>query len=724
MPSPVDPDRVSRRGDKAPPREVRPTPPPADRVPQPTTAASKKSVYGQRVVVRGHPGGSFTIGEGTAYGVDTPELSVRKDRLPAEEAAIGGEVSRLAALRATMVPEYGQSLKGLTGHTHTLMNASLNALGSVFDLAEQVVRGDPALIQEAAELEKTAGERLANIVTPKGHMCAEWAVEHASRLWKARMDKALAGANEYMRSSADDIINVTTRIATDAWKRLMGSTEMEQVLAFIGTVDHPTVFVGEDIGPELAAHIIADAPRQHVQGFATEKGGVLGHLLIVGRDSCIPVCVEVPHLPKLVETGTPMILDDFTGDVVTNPTQADREYFGQKGEWYQGIITLLKPYRKQRAHTGGDTPTRIHFGANVEMPVQTQMAALVGADGVRLYRMEYFYHRPDIQEAIKQSDYEYIFDRRVEDLKVSIRLYEDNHTIDSFRKSRFYMRVPDFRIDKPHHAVLPLIKGREDLLEQGGINLLLNAIDPKTREPELLITEIMAILAVSEKDMEEYHITDRHPMAVMLPMVNTAGDVRRTKEVMAVAQGRLDHMGTAHDPGTPLYTMFETMTSIDNADKIFAEGIYGGSIGSNDLIREITGTRDTGGFRHHPEAYKLIRRLGQAADEADAKLTLCGEMASIRAAIETCIGSGVTRFSVGPASMLFMKRFVELTDPKTCRWFASQVDRFDSPGAFEDFVKQHSDARRKMDAEFEGVMPGGFKPVKLALTDLSQFGIN
>jgi phosphotransferase system enzyme I (PtsI) len=661
-----------------------------------------KSAQRQRLVFKGISSGEFRISSGKVYVLDTPETTVKKVRVSPKD--VEKEVQRIEKLKYELanqpIPEITADFGSYLIH---------NFKKDVLEYAIKVLRGDSTVLSEARELEGFYNGRiiLTNLVQD-GHMCAEWAIEHAGLIMAGKLEKQAFGG----KTKSEDYIDFIKTAARECWQALMGINEKERIRGFMSALTEPTYFVGHDIGPSLSASILANDDRGMVRGFGIEKGGVLSHLFIICGDNQRSAVVGAKGLFNRVQTGGDIIVDDHTGDIILNPNDDDKEYFRQKQLWYDGINTLLEDYKTTTAYTTGDDATRISFGANVELPHQAKVAAKAGADGIRLFRTEYLYHDLDPDAIVKDGFYEELYKTRVADYSQAIEDYEGNCSILEFKKSRFYIRVPDIKEDKPHHFIMPLLgKDGERLLKDGGIRLLLEARDRRTSQPELLITEMMAILAVSVN----------HPVSILLPMVNEARDMNEARECFEEAKRRLDKVGTSYSEDVKISAMFETRKSIENAAEIFYAGADTGSIGTNDLFQDLVGTnRDTTTHRSHPRVLKAIQSLSQHAKKAGKALTVCGEAAADPLLIEALIGSGIHRFSVGPPKLPIAKMLVTNTDMTTCEQIGANGTTTTGPEALETYVRLQSNAVRIVEENLARVMPKkfelrNFEPTKLEM---------
>jgi phosphoenolpyruvate-protein kinase (PTS system EI component) len=181
--------------------------------------------------------------------------------------------------------------------------------------------------------------------------------------------------------------------------------------------------------------------------------------------------------------------------------------------------------------------------------------------------------------------------------------------------------VLDFGADKSP----PFLHGTS----QRGLELLL-------ANPDALICQLRAILLAAT----------RHDLRIMLPMVDTPGQLARSRTLVEQV-GR--SLGIKRLP--PLGSMIETPAAVDNAAAIAGRSDFL-SIGTNDLTSTTLGAdrfAANAARAYHPRVLRSIAASVTAAHGADIRIEVCGEAASDPVMLPLLVGLGVDELSVGAA---------------------------------------------------------------------------
>jgi phosphotransferase system enzyme I (PtsI) len=148
---------------------------------------------------------------------------------------------------------------------------------------------------------------------------------------------------------------------------------------------------------------------------------------------------------------------------------------------------------------------------------------------------------------------------------------------------------------------------------------------------------------------------------VMLPLVVTLDEVRRTRELLHEAAEELAAAGVPFKRDLPLGVMIETPAAAVACDTLAGEVAFF-SIGTNDLV-QYTLAVDRGNANLasrftplHPAVLRLIARVAEVGHAHGIDVAVCGEMASEPLMAFALVGLGLRQLSVAPASVPRVKR--------------------------------------------------------------------
>ena len=176
----------------------------------------------------------------------------------------------------------------------------------------------------------------------------------------------------YLRERAADV--------NDLGKRVLGylQTSKKQEVPMPRRV----VLVGED----LSATALADIPVNRLVGIISLKGSSNSHMAIVGRALGIPTVMGAIDLPWAELEGQELIVDGFTGDVVSSATRSLRRSYLQR----QREEKILNKDLQKLRDIPCITPDGFRFSlwVNTGLRQDTMMSLKSGAEAVGLFRTE------------------------------------------------------------------------------------------------------------------------------------------------------------------------------------------------------------------------------------------------------------------------------------------------------------------------------------------------
>src|SRR3984957_4641175 len=424
----------------------------------------------------------------------------------------------------------------------------------------------------------------------------------------------------YLRERAFDIHDVTRRVM----RNLLGRASKT-----MGTIDLPQVVVAHNITPSDTATL----NRQLVLGFATDVGSRTSHTAIMARSLNIPAVVGLKDISQRLNPGEHVLLDGTNGLVILNPTDQTLWEYGEieiKLEHVEEVLTSLR----DTASTTADG-RHVILSANIELPEDVPLVVEAGAEGIGLYRTEFFFLN---KNDLPTEEEQYIAYRAV---------------AEAILPQSVIIRTLDLGGDKfLSHSHLPT-----------EINPFLGcrAIRFCLERPDIFKVQLRAILRVSALGN----------VRIMFPMISGLSELRQAKEILETCKVELRDEGIPFMEDIELGIMIEVPSAALVAEALAREVSFF-SIGTNDLIQyTIAVDRVNERIAHlyeptHPAILRLIEMTVSAAHAQGIWVGVCGEMAGEITLTPLLLALGVDELSVSAGLVPRVKKAVQTLDTKEC----------------------------------------------------------
>lgn len=443
----------------------------------------------------------------------------------------------------------------------------------------------------------------------------------------------------YFRERAADIRDIGRRIV----RRILGLPAPD-----LGR--GPVVLCGHEIEPS----VLATAPAGVVKGIMLGQGSTTSHAVIIAKARGIVTVVGLADAHKKFSDGVEIIVDGYTGEVLTGYDEKIAIQYQAKAE--------AEAARRERDLADASLPAvtkdgiKVHLAANIGLPQDIDSAVTLGAQGVGLYRTEFLF-MGRVGAPSEEEQYEAY--------KAVIEKCGDHLCI---------IRTMDIGGDKP----LPYLAiGHEDNPFLG-----LRAIRISLNRTDLFLAQLKAILRASVYGKA----------AIMLPMVVNVSEIRQAKAVLQQAMNELDQAGIAYGK-VPLGIMVETPAAAANAAMLAKECDFF-SIGTNDLVQYTLAVDRVNPnvsylYNHfHPAVLRLIKNTIDASHEAGIWTGMCGEMASDPLATALLVGLGIDELSMSAPSLPRVKEVIRSITTEQAKAVAAQVLEMDDGDKIKDFLAQ------------------------------------
>jgi phosphotransferase system enzyme I (PtsI) len=473
-------------------------------------------------------------------------------------------------------------------------------------------------------------------------------VEHVFAQVAGRYAKTLSEIDDpYLRERALDIHDVTRRVI----RNLMGKEGRD-----LAAITNAHILVSHNLTPSDTAQL----NRNHVLGFATDIGSKTSHTAIMARSLNIPAVVGLHDLSTHIASGDQVLLDGYNGLVILNPTDQTL--------WEYGELEIKKTEVEQKLSKLRETECKtldgrhVILSANIELPADMDLVLQCGAEGVGLFRTEFFYlNRTELpNEEDQYQAYREVAERA--------------------RPNLVIIRTLDLGGDK-FMSALNLPEELNPFLGWRAIRFCLERLD-------VFKVQLRAILRASAVKN----------VRMMYPMISGVEELRRANAILDECRVELRQEGVPFDEEMEVGAMIEIPSAALAAD-LLAQEVDFFSIGTNDLIQyTIAVDRLNERIAHlyeptHPAIIRLIRMIVDAGHAHNIWVGVCGEMAGDVTLTPLLLGLGVDELSAGAALVPRVKRAVQSLDLTVCLKLIEEIRHIDNATAIlakcEEVARSH-----------------------------------
>ena len=430
----------------------------------------------------------------------------------------------------------------------------------------------------------------------------------------------------YLRERAADVDGLGKRVLS-----YLVATERKKV-----SLPRRIILVGED----LSATALADIPVNRLEGIISLRGSSNSHLAIVARALGIPTVMGAVDLPWIELEGEELIVDGFTGDVVSRATRSMRSTYLQRQKEEDNLILGLEKLRDVPCQT----PDGYQFSlwVNTGLRQDTVSSMRSGAEAVGLFRTEIPF--------LSRSSFP------TEDEQVAI--YHQH--LEAFAPRPVTMRTLDIGGDKD----LPYFPIDEEnpFLGWRGIRISLD-------HPEIFLVQIRALMRASE---------GLNNLRIMLPMISTISELEDAVELVRRAHRELVDEEGYNIVMPPVGAMIEVPAAVYQVAEI-GRRVDFLSVGTNDLTQYLLAV-DRNNPRvaelynaFHPSVLRALKIISEQALSIDCQLSVCGEMAASPEGAVLLFGLGYENFSMSATALLRVKSTLLATSRRKARSLAKRA---------------------------------------------------
>lgn len=455
--------------------------------------------------------------------------------------------------------------------------------------------------------------------------------------------------DQYLKERVADIKDVSRRLLQNLWG--------EQKIT-LDKLQENVVIISHDLSPSDTASM----DRDKVLAFVTEIGGPTSHTAILGRSLEIPAVVGLDHVTSEVKSGDIVVVDGTHGLVIVNPDQKAIEEYTREEKRFTEIISELDKLKNLPAETTDGR--KIILAANIEFHDEYPSVISHGAEGIGLYRTEYFYmNRTDLPTEEEQFQAYKQVAEKMKPNPVIIRTLDLGG--DKFLSS---LEVP--------HEMNPYLGWR-------AIRFCLTRVD-------VFKIQLRAILRASSHGN----------IKVMYPMISSIQELTRANEILEECRVELKKENVAFDPKMEVGAMIEVPSAALTSD-ILAKHADFFSIGSNDLIQyalAVDRVNEKIAYLYeptHPAILKLFKQIIDNGHQQKRWVGCCGEMSSDPAIVILLVGLGIDELSTSPFVLPKVKKAIRAVSFKKAKEIAQQALTFDTGKEVRNFLTKELKALAK-----------------------------
>jgi phosphotransferase system enzyme I (PtsI) len=357
----------------------------------------------------------------------------------------------------------------------------------------------------------------------------------------------------------------------------------------------------------LSASFIAGLYDRAVTGIIAEAGSPLSHGAILAKAMGVPVVINVPDLLEHLACGASVLIDGDKGLVIIDPDEAALKR-------YQPQLQKVEEKKYSDGFLQTKDGYRVNVLANAGSLNGVRMAVANNIRDVGLFRTEFAFLEQSREPSIESQIETY---RAVMDACPGIVTF----------------RLLDIGGDK----IVDFLQ----LPQQDNPNLGLRGARVYEEYPHIISNQIEALLRAK----------NHRPMKLLVPMVSTLKEFRRTRELIYKKLEELKGKHNIDGANLQIGCMIEVPSAVYTLPSLYQEADFL-SIGTNDLIQYIMGVdrnnTHLGELSNpfQPAVLKVLSEISRAVAQGKKEVIVCGEIASDPRMAQILVGLGYNNLSI------------------------------------------------------------------------------
>ncbi len=443
----------------------------------------------------------------------------------------------------------------------------------------------------------------------------------------------------YLRERAADV--------NDLGKRVLGYLQRNEKKSL--PLPRRIILVGED----LSASALADIPVSQLVGIVSVKGSSNSHMAIVGRALGVPTVMGAVDLPWAELEGHELIIDGFSGDVISRASRSMRRLYVQRQREERQLAKDLEKLRDIPCITPDGVTLSLWMNTGLRQDIAVSLKS--SAEGVGLYRTEIpFLMRSSFPTEDEQTV-----------------IYREQ--LQAFAPKPVTMRTLDIGGDKD----LPYFPIEEEnpFLGWRGIRISLD-------HPEIFLAQIRAMLRASE---------GLNNLRIMLPMISSVPELDRALELIDRAYDELLQEEGYSIKRPEIGAMIEVPAAVYQVKEL-GRRVNFLSVGTNDLTQYLLAVdRNNPRVANlyntlHPSVLRALKIIHEQATSVNCQISVCGEVAGDPLGAVVLLGLGYDNLSMSANGLLKVKSMLNQVSKAEARALAKRALRMSDAATVSVFL--------------------------------------
>ncbi len=443
-------------------------------------------------------------------------------------------------------------------------------------------------------------------------------------------------ANEHIRNfemMSDDYLRERAVDIRDLCSRVLFYLQQKEPVTTKYTED--TILISEELTPAM----LAEVPKEKLNGLISIKGSGNSHVAILARTMGIPTVMGAVDLPLNQLDGKQVIVDGYKGEVISNPSDIVLTRFRNTIKEQDELIAGLEDLKDLPCVTADDH--RVHLWVNTGLISDVMHSLDQGAEGIGLFRTEV----------------PFLLSERFPSEQEQTDLYREQ--LEAFAPKLVTMRTLDIGGDKDL-SYFP-IDEENPFLGWRGIRVTLD-------HPEIFMAQVRAMLRAS---------IGLENLQIMLPMISNINEVNAAMQLIKRAYRELlqEHLDVKFPP---IGVMIELPAAVYQTQAL-AKLVDFISVGSNDLTQYLLAV-DRNNPRvanlysaFHPAVLSALYHVVSEAQREEKPVSICGEMAGDPGAAVLLMAMGFDILSMNAAALLKVKSVIRSVSLEAAQDLLDQV---------------------------------------------------